>query len=187
MTDAQRQIFLSYVDDEVDRNEAGDAVVQSRNEQPERVIDAPDIEILPATAISNLGTVETISDRTVIIKSEAITPDQVADEESLVVFEDRRILGVIADTFGPVKQPFYCIRYHTVEQLEATGVKESQRVYVVPELSHFVETIPLKLIKGSDASNLHDEEIADNEMEFSDDEKELEYKRRQKKIKTERR
>jgi len=35
----------------------------------------------------------------------------------------------------------------------------------------------LKLAKGSDASNAHDEEPGEDEVEFSDDEQEAAYKR----------
>ena len=39
----------------------------------------------------------------------------------------------------------------------------------------------LKKLKGSDASNIYDEEIAENEAEFSDDEAELASRRTKKK------
>ena len=45
-------------------------------------------------------------------------------------------------------------------------------------------TKPLKALKGSDASNLWDEEVGVEEMEFSDDEKEAEFKRALKKKKS---
>jgi H/ACA ribonucleoprotein complex non-core subunit NAF1 len=34
------------------------------------------------------------------------------------------------------------------------------------------------LQKGNDASNIYDEEVAEDELDFSDDEKEAEWKRR---------
>ncbi|KAM3076847.1 hypothetical protein ACMFMF_004763 [Clarireedia jacksonii] len=45
----------------------------------------------------------------------------------------------------------------------------------------------LKAYKGSDASNLHDEEVGDEEMEFSDDEAEAEHKRKIKQKRMEKR
>lgn len=39
----------------------------------------------------------------------------------------------------------------------------------------------IKAFKGSDASNVHDEEPADDELEFSDDEAEAAYRSRLKK------
>ena len=47
----------------------------------------------------------------------------------------------------------------------------------MPNRSNFVFVEKLKLAKGSDASNAHDEEPGDDEAEFSDDEKEAAYKR----------
>ena len=44
-------------------------------------------------------------------------------------------------------------------------------------MSTFVFTKALRAIKGSDASNLHDEEPDDVELEFSDDEMEAEHRR----------
>lgn len=59
-------------------------------------------------------------------------------------------------------------------------VQVSRPVYHVPQRSKYVFTRDLVKFKGSDASNLHDEEVGENELEFSDDEAEAEYKRRRK-------
>lgn len=47
-------------------------------------------------------------------------------------------------------------------------------------MATFVFTRELRAIKGSDASNVWDEEVGAGEIEFSDDEQEQEYKRAQK-------
>lgn len=47
----------------------------------------------------------------------------------------------------------------------------------VPARSNFVFTEAIARIKGSDASNLHDEEIAEDQMDFSDDEAEAQWRR----------
>lgn len=44
-------------------------------------------------------------------------------------------------------------------------------------MASYVFTQQLRAQKGSDASNVWDEEIGANEMEWSDDEEEQEYKR----------
>ncbi|KAI9335924.1 hypothetical protein BDR26DRAFT_936253 [Obelidium mucronatum] len=56
-------------------------------------------------------------------------------------------------------------------------IKVGDKVFFVKEMAKYVFAAQLKLMKGSDASNFYDEEVADAEMEFSDDEKEAEYKR----------
>jgi H/ACA ribonucleoprotein complex non-core subunit NAF1 len=53
----------------------------------------------------------------------------------------------------------------------------SRTVYHIPSLSKYVFPGALARIKGSDASNIHDEEPDDHELEFSDDEAEAMYKR----------
>jgi hypothetical protein len=54
-----------------------------------------------------------------------------------------------------------------------------QKVYYVPNHSTFLFTSALRLAsKGSDASNVHDEEVDDREREFSDDEEERAWKKR---------
>ncbi|KAK5743468.1 hypothetical protein LTR17_002643 [Elasticomyces elasticus] len=57
---------------------------------------------------------------------------------------------------------------------------EGVQIFYVDSHSTFVFTQPLKGLKGTDASNIHDEEVAEEEMEFSDDEAEAEYKRMKK-------
>lgn len=56
----------------------------------------------------------------------------------------------------------------------------SREVFHVPQRSHFVFVDQLKRIRGSDASNIHDEEPAEDEIEFSDDEKEAAFKAQRK-------
>jgi len=50
-------------------------------------------------------------------------------------------------------------------------------IFHVPGRSNFVFVDKLKLARGSDASNAHDEEPGEDEVEFSDDEREAAYKR----------
>ena len=53
----------------------------------------------------------------------------------------------------------------------------TRSVYHIPSLSNFVFPSALARMKGSDASNFHDEEPADHELEFSDDEAEATHNR----------
>ena len=61
--------------------------------------------------------------------------------------------------------------------LDADKVRVSREVFHVPSRSNFVFIRLLKQLRGSDASNAHDEEPAEDELEFSDDEEERAYKR----------
>ena len=76
----------------------------------------------------------------------------------------------VYETFGPTLQPFYQIRFGEKYPLDAEKVQVSRPVFHVPRRSRFVNVAELRKLKGSDASNVHDEEVAEYELEFSDDE-----------------
>ena len=61
--------------------------------------------------------------------------------------------------------------------MDTEKVKISREVFHLPARSKFVFVSQIKAYKGSDASNAHDEEPADDELEFSDDEAERAHKR----------
>ncbi|WVQ96208.1 hypothetical protein IAU59_003311 [Kwoniella sp. CBS 9459] len=108
------------------------------------------------------------------------------EEGSVLCWEDGRVLGTVHETFGPLTSPFYTIRlppppfpYPTSDQLTA-----GTRLFypLNPSYRSFVNMLALRdpRLKGSDASNLYDEEIGEDEVEWSDDEAEAEAKKRRK-------
>ena len=71
----------------------------------------------------------------------------------------------------------YQIKFNsTTYPLDLEKVRVSRKVYHVPQRSNFVFMQQIQAIKGSDASNMNDEEPADHELEFSDDEAEAEHR-----------
>lgn len=102
----------------------------------------------------------------------------VLDTGSLLTFADRNVLGVVFETFGSVLSPLYALRYSSASQVNRDMIEIGKQVYYIPSDSTYVLTRALRALgKGSDASNLWDEEVGDDEKEFSDDEAEAEYKR----------
>jgi len=87
----------------------------------------------------------------------------------------------IYETFGPTTQPMYQIKFNSTYPLDTEKIRVSRPVFHVPRRSHFVWVRQLVALKGSDASNMNDEEPAEHELDFSDDEAEAEFKRSQKK------
>ncbi len=83
----------------------------------------------------------------------------------------------IYETFGPTAQPYYQVKFNSSYPIDADKVKLSRPVFHVPARSHFIALRDLHRMRGSDASNVYDEEPADHELEFSDDEAEAEFKR----------
>ncbi|TFK77412.1 NAF1-domain-containing protein [Pluteus cervinus] len=155
----------------------------TKNEVSDTEIRWPEIqEVGPGETLEKVGEITTIVDRVVIVKG---TPSHVSnvanqralDSDTLLVFPDRRVLGYVYETFGPTSQPLYQVRFPKDHQIDLDKVKIGLEVFHVPERSRFVFLSQIKHFKGSDASNVYDEEPGDDELEFSDDEAEAAYKR----------
>jgi H/ACA ribonucleoprotein complex non-core subunit NAF1 len=86
----------------------------------------------------------------------------------------------IYETFGPTSQPLYQVRFNQNYPIDPKKIWVSRGVFHVPHRSNFVFLHQIKNLKGSDASNIHDEEPADDELEFSDDEAEAAHKMQRK-------
>ncbi|KAL2220713.1 putative snoRNP assembly factor Naf1 [Thermoascus aurantiacus ATCC 26904] len=166
-------------DDEAEAKGKG-GYVKTANEQPEEILPIPDITITPEMKIEFLGQVETIVENTVLIKGSVSGEYQVLESGSLLCFEDRTVMGVVSETLGRVEQPLYAVRYESPASVAERGISKGKSVFYVSSHSTFVFTQPLRGMKGSDASNFHDEEVGEDELDFSDDEAEAEYKRKQK-------
>lgn len=148
------------------------------NEKSEVIVPKPDIVVTPEMQITLLGHVENIVENLSLVKATVSGEYQVLEAGSLLCLEDRTVVGVIAETLGRVQQPYYSVAFtNAVDMAEVGMSKPETKVFYVPQFANTVFTQVIKSIKGSDASNLHDEEVDDDEMEFSDDEKEAEYKR----------
>lgn len=93
----------------------------------------------------------------------------------LWVSESKQPLGYIDEIFGPVKTPFYVVRYNSEKEVPA-DIHEGTLISFVAEFAIHVLNNKDLYRKGYDASGENDEEISD-EAEFSDDDKEAEYRR----------
>ncbi|KAF8167380.1 Gar1/Naf1 RNA binding region-domain-containing protein [Crassisporium funariophilum] len=124
-----------------------------------------------------------VSERVVIVKglpSEDVNrgSDRALDSDTLLVFGDRKVMGYVYETFGPTTQPLYQVKFSAAYPLDPEAVTVGREVFHVPVRSRFVFLREIKAFRGSDASNVHDEEPGDEELEFSDDEKEAEWRSR---------
>ncbi|KAF8910108.1 Gar1/Naf1 RNA binding region-domain-containing protein [Gymnopilus junonius] len=173
-------------DDEDDAllNTTSGTYFQTKHEVQEANITVPDTdEVGPDEVLERVGEVMNILDRVAIVRglpSEALNraSDRALDSDTLLVFGDRKVMGYIYETFGPTSQPLYQVKFNSAYPLNPERVQEGREVFHVPARSRFVFVNQIKAIKGSDASNMHDEEPADDELEFSDDEQEAAWKSR---------
>ncbi|XP_074316012.1 uncharacterized protein LOC141652445 [Silene latifolia] len=136
----------------------------------------PDHQILPVgVVLSVLGT------QVIVEGSEKHNP---LSEGSILWIAERRLpLGIVDEIFGPVKTPYYIIRYNSESEVPS-DIQNGLTIGFVPEFVDHILNDKNLYRKGYDASGENDEEICD-ETEFSDDEKEAEYKKMLKKSKRE--
>ncbi|MCJ1429869.1 hypothetical protein MMC29_007784 [Sticta canariensis] len=159
-------------------NGVGSGPLRTLNEKPDEVVPKPDLKITHEMKISELGDVENLVENLVLIKGKTSGEYQVLEFGSVLCLEDKSVIGVIAETLGRVQQPFYSVRFTNSAAISEIGISQGTKIFFVDKFSTSVFTQTLKAFKGSDASNLHDEEARDAEIEFSDDEAEAEHKRR---------
>ena len=173
-------------DDEGDGKGKSGGVIRSTNEVVEDALPIPEFTITPELKIVLLGRIQTVIDNAVLIEANTSGEYQVLESGSLLCSENREVIGVVAETLGRVENPLYTVMYSTAEEVQKRGIVKDMSVFYVESQSTFVFTQPLKGLKGSDASNFHDEEVAEDEIEFSDDEAEADYKKRLKQKRQER-
>lgn len=152
-------------------------VLRTLNEKPDEVVPKPQVDVTADMKIEELGCVENVVENSALVKANTSGEYQVLESGSVLCLEDRSVIGVVAETLGRVQQPYYSVRFTNAAAIKEAGIVQSTKVFYVAHHSTTVFTQPLKAYKGSDASNLHDEEVGDDELEFSDDEAEAEHKR----------
>jgi len=184
LLDAQEQAKI-LMRDIADADEDGGAPqsgpLRTANEHDEVIPPKPEITITPNMKITRLGTVENIIKGIVVIKADTAGDYQVLEYGSALCLEDRTVIGAVMDTLSRVGEPRYTVGFAGPKEVGMLGITEETPIYYVEEHSKTLFTKPLQGMKFTDASNMDDEEA--DEMEFSDDEKEAEYKRNMKQAK----
>ncbi|KAJ8543456.1 hypothetical protein K7X08_005979 [Anisodus acutangulus] len=96
------------------------------------------------------------------------------DGSILWITESTSPLGIVDEIFGPVKNPYYIVRYNSDQEVPP-GIQPGTLISFVPEFSNHILNDNSLYKKGYDASGENDEEVSEDE--FSDDEEEAEYKK----------
>lgn len=187
-------------DDEADTGDSGLKAPRTKNEVEEQA-DTPEERFvdIKAEELVLAGVVATRIDgeHAILIRSEPTSTP--LNEGSTLCLGDGKVFGKVHEVFGPITAPFYIVRWTESSALsdeakdnqiekqidgEVTVVKDDiasvisgitlgMQVYSIRRLAQFIAPASLLRSKGSDASNLFDEEVAAEEQEFSDDEAEL--------------
>lgn len=146
--------------------------------------DLPPVEKLDLTAkgddLDQIGRVCNTLNRLVIVSSFKNKPPLNLD--SVLFLRDCHPLGAIFETFGPVKQPYYAVRFNSKQEIDSRNISIDMPVYFLPQspppTTSYVFVKDLVKIRGSDASWIDDNEPPEDCVEFSDDEEERQFKKK---------
>ncbi|KAI9725401.1 MAG: hypothetical protein M1828_003251 [Chrysothrix sp. TS-e1954] len=159
---------------------AAAAAVRSVNEVAAPVYPKPDIEITADMEIVQFGSAVHAIKGELLIESLQSGEKEVLEDGSVVCLEDRTVVGCIAEQLWQVPRPHYLICFADPVEIGKLGIRSETKLFYVKAHSSFILTERLKEMRGTDASNIHDEEVGGDEIEFSDDEAEAAYKRARK-------
>ncbi|QRV94977.1 Gar1/Naf1 RNA-binding region protein [Ceratobasidium sp. AG-Ba] len=184
-------VLMKAPDSDVEDEDGAPQGVSNQYSGTKNEILVPDVEALDITEVpvddvlEPIGEIMTIIDNVVVVKGNTTGVHRALDTDSLLVFEDRKVLGKVFETFGAVKQPLYSVRFSSASAIDKNTVWGGRPVSHVPARSNFVFTQAIARFKGSDASNLHDEEVGEDQLDFSDDEAEARWRRNRKEARRE--
>ncbi|CAI5721574.1 unnamed protein product [Hyaloperonospora brassicae] len=133
----------------------------------------PGVELTADCPIAQCGVILNVSVPGLMMTIKSTSNMSLLDEGSVLCLEDRTVLGCVDEVFGPVLMPMYLVRYETAAKMPEKATKDAT-VYYATEHTTYLDPETIK-DKGTDASNLFDEEADDTE--FSDDEAEATSKR----------
>lgn len=183
---AQEKADLHDFDDDED---VTSGPILSKNEvTDERAPELPAGYQVSANApLEYIGDLVALVERSAIIKASVSGEFRILKESSVLCFEDRTLLGPLFETFGRLQTPNYRVKFNSDEVFEQMRQRLGHRVFYVVSDSQFVYTDAIKKMRGTDASNCHDEELPEDEQEYSDDEQELAAKQDKKRKKKQKR
>ncbi|KAK5986645.1 H/ACA ribonucleoprotein complex subunit [Trichostrongylus colubriformis] len=168
------------------KEEHPDDVLKQKRVNVEKIIDKSNLEHdydnLPplenltihceeSIPLEPVGHVTSIVDCLVVIQSDS---GVALDFDSVLFDKDRNSVGVVYDLFGPVRSPFYSVRFNTKEEA-AAKMNVGMQVYYAPTAEQYTKTV---IDKQDTSSNVIPDDVSsEDEPVFSDDEKEREYRK----------
>lgn len=128
------------------------------------------LALTPSDVLIEAGMIDDLIDDRIIIKANSF--NGILDLDNIIFTINKIAFGYIDDVIGKIDQPVYIVRNFPNVNISSLNLNHGQSIYNVKDKSKYVGQKQL-LRKGCDASNAFDEEVSDDEMEFSDDEEEM--------------
>ncbi|MDI1487456.1 MAG: hypothetical protein OHK93_006726 [Ramalina farinacea] len=177
--EAARRLMEDGGSDDEGGGRAGNSsgLIRTANEKIDDFVPKPDIVVTENDKNVLLGKVKNIVENSILIEAETKWDYQVLELGSVLCLNDKTVIGAVRETLGRVQQPYYSVLFSNAQSIPESGISIDTEIYYLEAHSKYTFTKNLRAIKGSDASNIHDEETGRDEMEFSDDEAEAEYRK----------
>ncbi|OQR73510.1 H/ACA ribonucleoprotein complex non-core subunit NAF1-like [Tropilaelaps mercedesae] len=131
---------------------------------------------VPQDHLRHVGDLYSFVDCLVVVESTGDHP--VLNLESVLFLEDGRAIGAIFDVIGPVKKPYYVLRFNNPQEIADEHLEKGTKIFYADgyeQMTFFVfekQIRELTQMKGSDASWEHDLEPPEHELDYSNDEEE---------------
>jgi rRNA processing protein Gar1 len=146
----------------------------TRHEVDERKEIPEPFNIEPGQTMIEAGNVDDIVEHDkVIIKVNLY--NGILDLDNVIFTANKIAFGYIDDVIGKVDDPYYVVRFFP-NITDRSIIQRGHTAYFVNQKAKSLQTNKM-LRKGCDASNAFDEEVSEDEMEFSDDEEEISRKK----------
>jgi len=127
-------------------------------------------QLTPSDILLDSGVIDDIIEDKVIVRANSM--NGTLDLDNIIFTVNKIAFGYLDDVIGKIDEPVYVIRLFPNINITSLNFLPGQSVYNVKEKSKYVERNQLSK-KGCDASNAFNEEVSEDEMEFSDDEEEM--------------
>ncbi|KAG7396824.1 H/ACA ribonucleoprotein complex non-core subunit naf1 [Phytophthora boehmeriae] len=174
--EADRAKLRADIEAAMDKEDSkNDGPVKTANEVSAPVRE-PTVELTADCPIAQCGTILNVSVPGLMMTIKSSPGAKPLEDGSVLCLEDRTVLGCVDEIFGPVLMPMYLVRYENAAKMPQKATINAA-VYYPTEHATYIVPEDIK-DKGTDASNIFDEEADDTE--FSDDEAEAAAKRNRK-------
>ncbi|CCE64652.1 hypothetical protein TPHA_0I01460 [Tetrapisispora phaffii CBS 4417] len=140
-----------------------------------------DYQISETTVLKSIGTIKSLYNNNVIVETSTSGENRVLKDGSIFCLsKEKKLLGRLVEVFGKLTSPLYRVLLPKDADMSEWKEKVGEDVSIIVSDSAWVDTFMIRKFKGTDASNAFDEELPESEQEFSDDEKEMNYKKMKK-------
>ena len=155
------------------------------NEKERKDYPSP-FEVTIEDKFEECGSVKNIIENEILMTCNNNNVLKVLNLDNIIFLSDKTCIGFIDDVIGQIDNPVYAIKLYPnlIEEKIIEKINIGDKLFFCSNRANVINAIELKnKSKGCDASNAFDEEVSEDEQDYSDDEEEVQAKIRRKKNK----